>query len=119
AESAMTWSPLRRVAVALPVLIVALCVSGLSQEAPRVQILSPEPGSALLGSTLLKASVDPPESASIVAFFIDGRQVCEMTEAPFECEWDAGTEVSAHQTRLVVAPVSGPRVIKVLRTKSL
>jgi Ca-activated chloride channel family protein len=115
----MTWPPLRRFIVFVPALMAALAMSVRGQEPPTVRIVSPEPGSYLNGVTSLKASVEPPENVSIASFFVDGRQVCEMTQAPFECEWDAGTEVTAHQIRLVVAPVSGPRVVRTLRTKAL
>src|SRR5262245_4973993 len=103
----MIDSPMRRVIIVVPALIAALTTGGRGQEPPRVQILSPEPGSYLSGSTNLKASVEPAEAAGTVSFFVDGRQVCEMTQPPFECEWDAGGEVAEHQIRLVVAPVSG------------
>src|SRR5262245_2182817 len=114
----MIWSPLRRVTVFLPAMLVALSSSGRGQEL-QVRIASPEPASFLSGPTPLKASIDPPEGVSIVSFFIDGRQVCEMTQPPFECEWDAGPEVTEHQVRLVVVPMSGSRVIRTLRTKAL
>jgi Ca-activated chloride channel family protein len=108
-----------RVVLFLPAAIVALAASGQGQEPPQVQIVSPESGSFLSGRTALKAVVEPPDRAGIVSFFVDGRQVCEMTQPPFECEWDAGENVREHQVRLVVVPHDGPRVIRTLRTKAL
>jgi Ca-activated chloride channel homolog len=109
----------RRVLFILPSLLLLLTVGGRGQEPPQVQILSPEPGSLLSGPTRLRAGVEPPAAASGVAFFIDGRQVCEVVQPPFECDWDAGPDVVEHQIRLVVTPVAGNRIIRTLRTKAL
>ena len=109
----------RRVLFILPSLLLLLTVGGRGQEPPQVQILSPEPGSLLSGPTRLRAGVEPPAAASGVAFFIDGRQVCEVVQPPFECDWDAGPDVIEHQIRLVVTPVAGNRIIRTLRTKAL
>ena len=38
-------------------------------------------------------------TVSGVAFYVDGRQVCTFTVSPFVCEWDAGSDVVAHQVR--------------------
>ena len=61
------------------------------------------------------------ESAPIenVTFFVDGRQVCIVTQPPFECEWDAGSEVNAHQIRAVFNLPEGGRVARTVRTKGL
>jgi VWFA-related protein len=102
-----------------PLVVFLLAVSGHGQEAPLVQILSPEPGSFVNGQTTLTAGVDPASAAASVEFFIDGRQTCEVAQPPFECQWDAGPEVVEHQVRLVVNLVAGGRVIRALRTKGL
>src|SRR5438552_81577 len=60
---------------------------------PKVKVLSPADGSLISGPVALRAEVDPPESASSVVFFVDGRQVCTVTAAPFECRWDAGAVI--------------------------
>jgi VWFA-related protein len=109
----------RRVLFILPSFLLLLTVGGRGQEPPQVQILSPEPGSLLSGPTRLRAGIEPPAAASTVAFFIDGRLVCEVVQPPFECDWDAGPEVVEHQVRLVVTPVAGSRIIRTLRTKAL
>jgi VWFA-related protein len=54
-----------------------------------------------------------------VTFFVDGRQVCAIAAAPFECEWDAGQQVVAHQVRLVVALADGQRIVRTVRTRGL
>ena len=69
---------------------------------PRVQILSPGPDAYVSGATLLRVRVDPPNAASLVVFFVDGKQICALTKLPYECEWDAGVSVAEHQVRVAV-----------------
>ena len=38
---------------------------------------------------------------------------------PFECSWEAGPSVLAHQVRVVADLVAGGRVIKTVRTRAL
>jgi Ca-activated chloride channel homolog len=94
----------------------------LAQAAPntaQITILSPTADAYLSGPTLLRARVDPPSAAAAVSFFVDGRQVCVLVAAPYECDWDAGSTVSEHQVRAVATLVGGGRVVETLRTKSL
>jgi Ca-activated chloride channel family protein len=114
----MTLPALRRL-LPLPVALILLSASGKGQEAPRVQILSPESGSVVSGATWLRAGIDPASAVSAVTFSIDGRQVCEVVQPPFECEWDAGPDATEHQVRLVVTPLQGARIVRTLRTKGL
>jgi VWFA-related protein len=86
---------------------------------PQIQIVSPEPEAYLSGHTVLRAGIDPPESASAVAFFVDGRQVCLIEAPPFECGWDAGSDVREHQVRMVVSLAEGGRAVRTVRTKGL
>ena len=80
----------------------ALATSGRAQTpagGPSVQITSPEAGSYVTGVTLLSADVDPATGVNSATFFVDGRQTCTVTQAPYECEWNAGQNVSEHQIR--------------------
>lgn len=86
---------------------------------PDVSIAAPEADAYLSGLTALRAAVDPPQAARGVTFFVDGRQVCEVSAPPFECQWDAGSNVRAHQVRLVVTLAAGGRVVRAVRTKGL
>src|SRR4029079_4040926 len=69
--------------------------------------------------TLLRATVTPVESVTGLTFFVDGRQVCALTRAPFECEWDAGAAIAAHQVRAVATIQGGTRIVQTVRTKSV
>jgi VWFA-related protein len=109
-------------AVSVLVTIVAaatLSAQGASDAAPSVAILAPSPSEYLSGPVLLRAGIEPAASAEQATFFVDGRQVCVLLEAPFYCEWDAGRDAVARQVRLVVDLAGGGRVIRTLRTRSL
>jgi Ca-activated chloride channel family protein len=86
---------------------------------PQITIVSPENDSFVSGPTLLRARIDPPEAATGVTFFADGRQVCSIPRPPFECEWDAGATISAHQVRAVAALAVGGRIVQTVRTKGV
>src|SRR5262245_26049300 len=105
--------------------VLILCAAGAvvvlaAQSAePKLQVLSPPEGAFVSGRVPLRAEVDPASSATSVDFFVDGRRVCSATAAPFECIWDAGATVIAHQVRVVANLVNKSRVIRVVRTKEL
>jgi VWFA-related protein len=105
--------------VLLTVVGVALIASAQTSDAPQLRILLPVDDSYLSGPTVLRAEIDPPEAALGVTFFVDGRQVCALTQAPFECDWDAGPAIAAHQVRAVGALTGGRRVVQTVRTKGI
>ncbi|MEQ1912693.1 MAG: VWA domain-containing protein, partial [Vicinamibacterales bacterium] len=84
-----------------------------------VVISSPSADAYVSGPTPLRVSIDPSVQVRNVTFFVDGRQFCSLSEEPFECDWDAGSTISAHLIRLVVTPLGGDRIIKTMRTKGL
>jgi len=87
--------------------------------ASPVIISSPSADAYVSGVTMLRVAIDSSVAAKAVQFFVDGRQFCSVTEAPFECEWDAGSTVSAHLIRVVVTPENGDRIVRNLRTKGI
>jgi Ca-activated chloride channel family protein len=95
----------------------------LSAQAPppgaRLTILSPEPDSFVSGQITLRAAIDPPDAASAVIFFVDGRQTCVVPAEPYECRWDAGRTISEHQIRVVATLTAGGRVVQAFRTKGV
>ena len=98
---------------------LVLIASAQTADAPQLKILAPVDDSYLSGPTVLRAQIDPPEAASGVTFFVDGRQVCALTQAPFECDWDAGPAIAAHQVRAVGTLTGGGRVVQTVRTKGI
>jgi Ca-activated chloride channel family protein len=107
------------IVVLLTVVSVVLIASAQTADAPQLRILLPVDDSYLSGPTVLRAQIDPPEAASGVTFFVDGRQVCALTQAPFECDWDAGPSIAAHQVRAVGTLAGGGRVVQTVRTKGI
>src|ERR1044071_3814978 len=132
------WRPTRRaddirilgLAVGLSVL---LCPAAIAFQAPLVDladravappvveltIVSPEEDAYISGDTTLSATVTPPDAASAVIFFVDGRQMCVVPAAPFECMWNAGRAITEHQIRVVATLTAGGRVVQTLRTKGV
>jgi Ca-activated chloride channel family protein len=111
-------------AVSVATLVLTGAVRGQSGPAatdllPSARIVSPEPDSYASGLLLLRAATDPSASVTSVTFFVDGRQVCIISQQPWECEWDGGREVSAHQVRAVFNLDDGKRVARSVRTKGL
>jgi VWFA-related protein len=107
-------------------LVVALLPSlhaGAAQAPPdalaTAKLVSPEPDSYATGVITLQATLDESSPVENVTFFVDGRQICIVAQRPFECEWDAGTEVNAHQIRAVFNLPEGGRVARTVRTKGL
>ena len=104
---------------AVVALTAAVLVSAQNPPAAQITILSPGPDAYVSGPTLLRAKIDPPDAASAVAFFVDGRQICVLTTTPWECDWDAGPSVAEHQVRAVATLFAGGRVVQTTRTKPL
>ena len=87
--------------------------------AATVQLTAPSGDAYVTGPTPLVARIDPVGAATRVVFYADGRVVCTLTRAPFECSWDAGGSVVEHEIRLVVSLADGGRVVRTARTKGL
>lgn len=101
-------------------LLVALGLSLAAQPAaPKITIVSPRESGYLAGQTTLSARVEPADAAASVVFYIDGREVCTLAKPPFECEWNAGPDVVAHQVRAAATFRDGTRAISTVRTKEL
>ena len=102
--------------------LAALAVVGASAQEARLRIALPSEATYLAGSVRFLAIVEPPSAArdvTQVTFFADGTQVCADTTAPFECEWDAGERIRAHQIRAVALMRNGQRLVQMVRTKDL
>jgi VWFA-related protein len=86
-----------------------------------VRILSPEDGSYVSGPMVIRAQVDPATAPVNVTVFVDGRQLCRLTKPPYQCDWDAGPAIAAHQIRVTATAASGPaaRVAATVVTKGV
>ena len=107
-------------------LVIAACVwltitawAQAPSDAPQIKILSPTEDAYVTGPTRLSASITHPDEVTGFTFFVDGRQVCALTRPPFECDWDAGAAITAHQVRTVATVKGGARIVQTVRTKSV
>ena len=104
---------------------VGVCVMAMllmaSAQTPDVElsILSPDADAYVSGPIQLRARLQPANVAATLTFFVDGRQVCVLTAAPWQCEWDAGSRIAEHQVRAVAALNGGGRLVQTVRTKSV
>ena len=87
--------------------------------APDLEIVSPAADAYISGTTVLRATLTPADAATRVLFSVDGKQVCDAGVPPFECSWEAGPNITAHQVRVVADLKAGGRVIRTVRTKAL
>src|SRR4051812_29638287 len=99
--------------------LMASLLIGQDLPAPQLDIVSPAPDAYISGTTLLRATLTPPDAAVRVVFSVDGKQVCNAAAAPFECSWEAGPNILARQIRVVADLKGGGRVIRTIRTRSL
>ena len=102
----------------IPVFI-PLFIRAQTKLPPQLEIVSPASDAYLSGTTIFRATLTPPDAAARILFSVDGKQVCDAPAPPFECSWEAGSAVVAHQIRVVADLKAGGRVIKTLRTRSL
>ena len=88
-------------------------------DTPSLRIVSPEADAYASGLLLLRAEAGPTGRVANVTFYVDGRQVCAVAAAPFECGWDAGPTIHEHQVRAVANLTEGDRLVETVRTKAL
>jgi Ca-activated chloride channel family protein len=111
---------MRSVAIVATALAAAVCLSAQTPAPTALSILSPANGAYASGPTHLLAQVDPADAVSAVVFFVDGRQVCVVSTAPFSCDWEAGRQVTEHQIRVVATMANGgARLVQTVRTRGL
>jgi Ca-activated chloride channel homolog len=106
-------------AASLPLALLLLVAPGAGQApGPAVRILAPSPGTYATGTLVVRATVDPPTAeAARMAFFVDGRLVCTVESPPFQCEWNAGSQLQEHLFRVVAYLRSGQRLAASVRTR--
>ena len=106
-------------AVAWMALAGALAAQAPASNGPIFEIAFPTADTFLTGPVVLKALVDPPSAVTRVTFFVDTREVCTVTQAPFECDWNAGPDVVERQLRVVATQTNGQRLVRTRRTQGL
>ena len=87
-----------------------------------VRITSPVEDGYVSGLFRLVAVVEPAaaiKQVKEVVFFADGRKVCTITREPYQCDWDAGEQVSEHMIRVTVEHVKGGRAAASVHTRGV
>ena len=85
---------------------------------PSVVIEEPAEGAYVSGEVPLRARIEPASVPVLrISFSADGRPVCVRERAPFECTWDSGPLVVAHDVRALAILKDGRRVVARVRTK--
>jgi Ca-activated chloride channel homolog len=117
----MTHRPAIGTAIALVIVAMSIRMVARPQEPPagKVQILAPAEGAYVSGPALIRAQVEPLGSASTVVFYVDGRQICAVTQLPYECDWNAGSRIIEHQIRVVASLTGGGRAVQTVRTRGV
>jgi Ca-activated chloride channel family protein len=104
----------------LAALTIGLQAPTNSPEQPIVRINEPREGDYVSGPIVLRAAVEPlAEAVNRLSFYADAQLVCALDKRPFECPWDAGEGVKAHEIRAVAQLASGSRLVAAIRTKAL
>ena len=86
--------------------------------APTLRILAPAADSYASGAVMIRAALEPPTAdVERMTFFVDGRQVCTVESEPYQCEWNAGTQLREHVFRVVAHLKGGSRIAESVRTK--
>jgi len=105
--------------LALASLAVAAPVAAARTAEPALLIEEPAPGQYVSGHVKLRARVTP-DGLSVLrlTFAADGQPVCAREAPPWECAWDAGTDVIAHGIRAVAVLTDGSRLVDSVRTEA-
>jgi VWFA-related protein len=117
----MAFLPRGSRGAAAAVMLAAIALSA-QPAAPVLRIASPTQDAYVSGPVRLVARVDPlvlERTIVQVVFFAAGKQVCTITRAPFECEWDAGDRIVEHQIRATAVLRDGTRLVANVRTRGL
>jgi VWFA-related protein len=79
----------------------------------------PAPGRYVSGLVTLRARLEPGGLPVLrLTFAADGQPVCAREAPPWECEWDAGQDVTAHSIRAVAVLTDGSRLVDSVRTEA-
>jgi len=102
--------------------LVCTAAAAVLAQAPGVSLafVAPVDGGYTSGPTTIRIQVDPPGApVTSVSLFADGRLVCTLDRAPFECAFDAGPKVIEHALRAVATLPGGRRVVSSIRTRGV
>jgi len=97
--------------------LASLSMLALQQSGPQLVIVSPAADAVLHGSTTLEAELKPADTPVVdVTFYVRGDLVCVVRSAPFRCQWDAGSDTTSRDLRVVARLGGGGRATGTMRT---
>ncbi len=102
--------------------LVCVAIVTAQPPSPAVRIVAPTEETYVSGPTRLVARLEPAAAArqvDQVTFFANGKQVCRVVRAPFECDWDAGSGVNEHAIRVVAILRGSTSLVHTVRTKGV
>ena len=109
-----------------PAIGVLLCLQAVSTalggaDDPAVRFLKPRNRATALGQTSIRLFVSVPEGAAVdsVEIRVDGRLHTRLAAPPWEVDWHAGDEGSAHTLEAVLRLVDGRETSTRIRTSPL
>jgi len=91
----------------------------LGAQGPQLQITNPASDAIVSGALRIEAVITEGVTTATVNFFVDGRLVCTVEQAPFLCTYQSGDIVRGHHVRVVATLPDGKRLIDNVRTKDL
>jgi len=111
--------PLALVLASLVATAAATAAASQSERAPALAIVDPAVGRYISGQQTLRVRFEPEGLAVVrLTFAADGDPVCTRQAPPWECEWDAGQNVVAHNVRAVAVLADGSRLVDSVRTEA-
>jgi VWFA-related protein len=98
----------------------AAAAGAVALDAPRPELVieEPAPGQFVSGPVTLRARVEPAGlRVRRLSFSADGSPVCTIEAPPWQCEWDAGSDVVARTIRALAVLADGARLVDTVRTQ--
>lgn len=113
-------SALRRLAAAITTVAAASAAAIVlvaQGAAPVIRITVPPAGSYVSGPVTIQVKLDPAPAGPVrVSIYGDGRLVCTVDRAPWQCPWDAGDAVVTHELRAVAVLDDGQKLVHTIQT---
>jgi Ca-activated chloride channel family protein len=82
-----------------------------------VKVAYPPDGEYVSGGLTIRVELTLPTAGPVrVAIYADGKLLCSLDRPPWECAWDAGLAVTAHELKAVATLADGRRLVHTVHT---
>ncbi|MGE5360718.1 MAG: hypothetical protein ACM3NQ_17005, partial [Bacteroidales bacterium] len=93
-------------------------VSAPQGSAAKLRIVEPTSELMALGPQVIRIRLEPAsQPVRQLTIFADGRMVCRLEEAPFECPWNAGPDLREHTVKAIAVLAGGRKITADVTTK--